>query len=219
MDQQVDTVEVNWLNLTVDELRRGANDPASKLPSLFERKWLEVTGDVVPCISCPGIEKKLEHLKQGIVKMSKVTSKFRLKGKYNGVYGYTNAEMTDKKAHALAKKHPRGWGLFAQVDDEVGKKLKKEQDAQREAEANKAGDSIEESKRKTMLDRQKEAEELAIKKREQLEAEEKKRSEDRMSELMEKDIDWLKRKAGKLGIKTTAKSTVKSLAKAIHEKE
>lgn len=51
---------------------------------------------------------------------------YQLKGKYNGVYGYTNDKLTDTKAEALAKKHPRGNDLFAVVPD----KIQKERDAQ-----------------------------------------------------------------------------------------
>lgn len=218
MDQQAGIV-VDWLNLTVDELRKGANDPRSRLPSLFERKWLEVTGEVVPCINCPGIEKKLILLKQSIVKMSKVTSKFRLKAKYNGVYGYKNSEMTDKKAHELAKKHARGWGLFDQVDDKVGKQLEKEEKERLEKLAKEAEKQVGEQKRKTMLDIQAEAEAEAKRKREALEAEAASRSKARLVELLNKDLEWLRNKAKKLKIKTSPKTTAKALAKAIHEKE
>ena len=49
---------------------------------------------------------------------------YELKGKYNGVYGYTNDSLTDKKAEALVKKHPRGNDLFAVLPS----KLQKERD-------------------------------------------------------------------------------------------
>ncbi len=46
-----------------------------------------------------------------------------LKALYNGVYGYTNDELTDKKAEKLAKEHGRGYELFAVLPVDIQKKV------------------------------------------------------------------------------------------------
>lgn len=83
---------------------------------------------------------------------------YELKGKYNGVYGYTNAELTDKKAEKLVKEHPRGYDLFAILPSEIQKKI----DEQLAIEKKKIeADVI--KKRETLLDKQLKAEEGAKK--------------------------------------------------------
>lgn len=45
--------------------------------------------------------------------MSDNKCNYEIKGKYNGVWGYDNDSLTDKKAKKLIKDHPRGVELFA----------------------------------------------------------------------------------------------------------
>ncbi len=229
MDQLVNGID--WLNISADDLRRGADDSKSKLPSLFERKWLEVMGDVIPCINCKGIGKKLNLMKQNIVKMSENKSQFKLKGKYNGIYGYTNADMTDKKAEELAKKHPRGYDLFELLPPEIQKRLddlvekdkaeirERAEQVSREAEAahqvagKKVKDAEDVRNKKAILVKQREAE--AIKKTQKDEEKNGKRA--RHVELLGKHIEWLKRKAKKLKLSTQGDQ--KALANRIYNKE
>lgn len=83
---------------------------------------------------------------------------YELKGKYNGVYGYTNEELTDKKAEKLVKKHPRGHDLFAVLPSDIQKKI----DDRLEIEAkNVAAAKL--IAKDTMLDKQLRAEEDAKK--------------------------------------------------------
>lgn len=81
---------------------------------------------------------------------------YELKGKYNGVYGYTNAELTDKKAEKLVKEHKRGYDLFAVLPSDIQKKI----DEQLVIDAKKI-ESDRLKKRETMLDKQLKAEEEA----------------------------------------------------------
>jgi hypothetical protein len=50
-------------------------------------------------------------------------SNYKLKKLYNGVYGYTNAELTDKKAKELIKRHPLGIEMFCVLPPELQKKV------------------------------------------------------------------------------------------------
>ena len=230
MDEQAGR-GINWLNISADDLRKGANDAQSRLPSLFERKWIEVMGEVIPCINCKGFEKKLSLLKQNIVKMSEIKCQYKLKGKYNGVWGYKNAELTNKKAEKLAKDHPRGHDLFAElpkeIQDRIDKelaeieakkksiedKLKKQVEQDKAAAEKKLQADADAAKRQTMLDKQHEAEEAKAK----LEDEVVTRKRSRFVELLSKDRSWLITKAKKLKISATGET--KDIAKRIHKTE
>ena len=230
MDQQAGR-GINWLNISADDLRKGANDATSRLPFLFERKWLEVMGEVIPCINCKGFEKKLSLLKQNIVKMSEIECQYKLKGKYNGVWGYKNAELTDKKAEKLAKDHHRGHDLFAELPKEIADKIK-DKDVKRaaaiQAEIDKKKEEVEQvkadaekklkadadaAKRQTMLDKQHEAEKAKA----ALETEAETRKRARFVELLSKNRKWLIGKAKKL--KISAQGETKEIATRIHKNE
>lgn len=81
---------------------------------------------------------------------------YKLKGKYNGVYGYTNEELTDKKAEKLVKEHARGYDLFAVLPVEIQKKI----DEQLATEEKNAKNN-EATRLRAKLDRQIKTEEVA----------------------------------------------------------
>lgn len=100
---------------------------------------------------------------------------YKLKGKYNGVYGYTNDKLTDKKAEKLVKEHARGYDLFAvlpvDIQNGIDERLAIEQ---KKIESDKV------KARESLLDKQLRAEEEAKKlirkeaiAKEELEAKEK----------------------------------------------
>jgi len=236
MDEQA-AWRIKWSEITADELKEAANDPKSKLPSLFERAWLHIMGEVIPCIGCKGFEKKLILFQQKLIEMAENKCNYELKGKYNGVWGYSNAELTDRKAAKLAKEHPRGYGLFAKLPAEIQNKIDKrlaEIETKNKANEDWLKKKVEQSKataekklkadadavnRKTMIDKQNEAERAKL----ALEEEAETRSRARLVELLGKDKTWLKAKIKKLnkqnGWNHSVSGDVKELAKRIHQNE
>ncbi len=236
MDEQT-ARSIDWSRVTADDLKEAANDSKSKLPSLFERVWLRTMGDVIPCIGCKGFEKKLILFQQKLIKMAESKCQYLLKGKYNGVWGYSNAELTDKKAAKLAKEHPRGYELFAELPKEIQDKIDKEIaeiEDEKKAITDKLKKQVEQDKAdaveklqtdadgaeiKTMLDKQIEAEQI----KKELEEEAKTRSQARLVELLGKDKTWLKTKIKKLNklndLNLSVSGSEKELAKRIHQNE
>lgn len=142
---------------------------------------------------------------------------YKLKGKYNGVHGYTNDDLTDKKAEKLVKEHPRGYDLFAVLPVDIQKKI----DDRAAIEA-KNIEAFRLKERDTMLDKQLKAEAEAknIAKAEaiagqQADAGTKRRA--RLVQLLSWDRDRLVKKAKDIGVIATGSG--KELAKRIHKNE
>lgn len=89
--------------------------------------------------------------------MADTKCQYQLHGKYNGLEGYTNDKLTDKKAEALAKSHPRGFDLFKVVPD----KLQKERDAQIAKDEKAAADIVAASKAKVKAEKDRVAAQFA----------------------------------------------------------
>lgn len=88
--------------------------------------------------------------------MADVKCQYELKGKYNGVYGYTNDKLTDTKAEVLAKKHPLGSDLFSVVPA----KLQKVRDEARTASAKSLEDYRSKIRAEVKAEQNKQAEKL-----------------------------------------------------------
>ena len=167
--------------------------------------------------------------------MTKNKCNYVLKGLYNGVYGYTNDELTDKKAEDLIKKHRRGIELFAVLPKELQKKVdeklaieqKEIKDkrlkwadkvkADREVQTSTGKKVIESRKRDTMLDKQLKAEAVIKDALDKAESETKDKRKSRLNHLLSWDKVRLVKKAKSLDITSTGSG--EELAKRIHKTE
>jgi len=231
MDEQVGG-SIAWDNLTAQELRKEANDPKSKLPSLFERQWVVTMGTPVPCFNCKGLEKSLNLFKQKLKVMAENKCNYQLKGKYNGVYGYNNADLTNKKAQKLIKEHPRGIELFSALPPDLQKIV----DDKKEAEQRAYEDGIEKYNENVIADRQvqKESERKAEKYKEEqnnlkLSAQNAKKADERKARDAEKSaklariearkIDEIEERERKKADKAARISKQKAKERKLREKE
>jgi lipopolysaccharide export LptBFGC system permease protein LptF len=207
MDKQIVSLK-DWLNYDVETIRKGVE--TSRFLFLFNRDFKEITGDI-PCTNCKSFAKKLDSFKKKIEKMSdqKVKCDFEIKAMYNSLLGYFNATLTNKKAHELAAKHPRGYGLFSRVSDEVQSKLDKE----KEKEDLEKAKSIEDAEKLAEKLAKEEADKMEERRKYALKKEEEELLKQRKNRLESKSIEWLRSKA------KTTEGTKNELIEKILKKE